>query len=425
MSSIRIEYTPLTAILKAPRNPKTHRIDKLDESIGRFGFVQPLTLNEATGRLVAGHGRLETLAKMKADGKAAPDRITVAPDGEWLVPVTRGVSFASDAEAEAFLIADNRISEIGGWDDKMLSEMLKDLSTVADGFVGLGYMPEDLTTMLKGLGDVSAPPVGADEVPDNVTPRSQVGDLWVLGKHRILCGDSTNHADVTRLMGGKTALLMATDPPYGVAYTDTVRSDLKGTEGKWDLIAGDGRDVVELDRMLAGFLTTALAYALAQKAAIYIWHSSAQAPVFIKACLDVGMLIHNQIIWAKPSIIFGASDYHWQHEPCLYGWIKGERPPFYGERNQGTVWNITHEVSNGQRVHPTQKPVEVFTRAMVNHTRLGDICYEPFSGSGSQIIAAEKLDRRCFAMELNPTYVDAALARWEAFTGQVAVKESP
>jgi len=276
-------------------------------------------------------------------------------------------------------------------------------------------------------------------IPEKITART--GDLWVLGKHRLLCGDSTKEADVSRLMNGQKAALFATDPPYCVKYTGTNRP-------------GGGKDwsekfrEIEIEdpkKFMREYLSVGLRH-VKKKTAIYLWYASKRRCPTEDVCNELDILIHQQIIWIKPCMAFGYSIYSWRHEPCLLMWKRGQKPSFSSKgKSIGTVWPAGYDKSGDPTTpeyytdvweldhegkkrpagieHPTVKPIEVFAIPMRVHTRTGDICYEPFCGSGSQIIAAEKLDRRCFAMEKEPVFVDVAVERWERWTGIKAKRE--
>jgi DNA modification methylase len=279
----------------------------------------------------------------------------------------------------------------------------------------------------SALAAQDQPAAGAtdpDALPAEVPTRAQLGDLWVLGAHRLVVGDSREPAVLARLMNGTRAALLATDPPYGVDYTATKEgmpvAGLGDARARWGDIANDALSPAALDTFLRAFLAAACPH-LAANPGVYCWHPSGElSEVFRVALRGSGVLVHRTIIWAKKQFVLTRSGmYHWQHEPCFYGWLEGHPAPWYGEKNQGSVWHVGRD---GLAVHPTQKPVELFEIPMRNHTRRGEVCLEPFSGSGSQIIAGERLERRVFAVELAPRWADAAIARWEAFTGQTAAK---
>ena len=430
---MRIEYMALGELTSAPRNPRRHELEQIKASIRRFGFVAVPAINETTGRIVAGHGRRDALLEMQAAGEQPPARIKVV-NGVWYMPVLRGVEFATDVEAEAYLLADNRLTEIGGYDDKLLATMLAELKAQGDGALdGIGYDDDALRDLL-GEPAPSGGNTDPDAIPDPPTePITKRGDIWILGEHRILCGDSTNTEDVSRLMDGKRAAMMATDPPYLVDYTGEnhpqsfARQKAHKTNNKnWDAY----KDPESSSAFFADFIRVALANALVENPAIYQWHASRRQALVEAAWKENGLLVHQQLIWVKSRPILTRSHFMWQHEPCFYGWIEGRppalRPPCGGECT--SVWQIAQggedvkERGDEDVEHPTQKPVEISQRPISYHTRPGDIVYEPFSGSGSQIIAAERLGRRCFAMEISPEFVDVDVARWEGFTGRKAYR---
>ena len=403
---LRLEYMPLASLKGAEKNPKRHSPD-IGKSIERFGYVEPVVLNEATGRLVAGHGRCADLRAKQKAGAPVPEGIK-ENHADWLVPVIRGKSFKNDAEAEAYLIASNQLTTAGGWDIPELGEMLKGLHSLGPTMLdGIGFTPKELGELVPAANAV---------VEDNPQPLidnaaklqkkwgTKLGQLWVAGKHRLLCGDSTSEADVTRLMGGKKAVLFATDPPYGVAYADETGESAKKKHSK---IANDENDGPKLQAFLESVFQVALGH-LVPRAAWYLWHAQLTQGFFAAAAAAAHVKVHRQIIWVKPSLILGHGHYHWRHELCFYGWVEGKMPPWYGDRAQTTVWEIGRETSD---LHPTAKPVELFARPMRFNTRKGEVCYEPFAGSGTQLIAAQQLDRICYGMELEPKYVAVALER--------------
>jgi DNA modification methylase len=253
---------------------------------------------------------------------------------------------------------------------------------------------------------------------------SRLGDLWLLDGHRLLCGDSTDEETVRRLFEGQKAHLFSTDPPYLVDYTG---ADRPGGVGKDWSDKYNEVDIKDAD----GFFTSVFTVAkkiLKNDAAWYCWHAHKRAALIEQVWEKLGVLNHQQIIWFKPAAVHSYSYYPWQHEPCLMGWQKGHKPRHDGSNSHAltSVWELDWEgkARAGKTEHPTQKPVEVFAIPMRKHTKEGEICYEPFSGSGSQLIAGEKCHRRVFAMELSPPFVDAAIKRWEKFTGKQAVLDT-
>jgi len=424
-SAPRVEYMDLAAIVRAPRNPKAHDLAALGASLDRFGFVAPLLVNERTGRLVAGGGRLDALQQRKAAGGPAPARIRVEGDA-WLVPVLRGVSFETDADAEAYLIADNRLSEVGGWDDAGLAAMLADLAA-QDGLAGTGYDQDDIDDLLRGL----APEETVEDDPGPLLEQAEVlqrkwntarGQTWVIGAHRLRCGDATSAEEVAALMGDERAGLMNTDPPYGVDYGNIANSRRRGNAKRTGDAAGvtdysrrpseqmqnDEVDGPRLQAFLEAVIRTAVPV-LCPNPAFYLWHPMlTQGTFFAAAAAAADILIHRQIIWVKPSLIMGRGDYHWRHELCFYGWIRGRRCVWLRGRDQDTVWEMGRERDGA---HPTQKPVALFAQPILNHLRPGELAYEPMAGSGSQFVAAQQLGRRCYGLEIEPRYVAVVLER--------------
>lgn len=308
-------------------------------------------------------------------------------------------------------------------------------------------MPEDylslrLDQLREECNDLESENIG-NTLPDDIPepPKEAItkpGDLWILGDHRLLCGSSTVDADVHRLMDGKPAQLLATDPPYMVDYTG---ADRPGGGKDWSNLYHEV-DIPDAEKFYRDFYSIALQY-VDEAAGMYLWHADRRLILIRKIWEELGLLVHQHIIWVKPCTVLTFSVYPWRHEPCVFGWRKGHKPHFRPSKKQiGSVWFVNllrsgdpespeyysdiWEVDwegkkrNTGLDHPTVKPTEIFAIPMRVHTKPGDICYEPFSGSGSQIIAAERLGRRCFAMELEPVFCDVAVKRWEEFTGRKA-----
>ena len=287
------------------------------------------------------------------------------------------------------------------------------------GLEGVGYGPAEIDALLSELADPNShnkvEDPGPGEPPDQ--PVSRANDMWVLGNHRLLVGDSTNKADVERVMTGEKATLCATDPPYLVDYT----GDRPNNSGKdWSATYKE-IDIDDAEGFFRSVFTNIL-HVLGPKGAIYCWHAHKRSGLIQKTWQDLGIVDHQQIIWVKPTAVFGRVYWHFRHEPCVMGWRKGEQPDHDGSHEFDSVWEVDWQ--GAQRIvgneHPTQKPTELFARPMRKHTKPGDVCLEPFSGSGSQLIAAEQLGRRCRAIELEPAYVDVAIRRFEEATEKEA-----
>ncbi len=406
----RIEHWPLARLQPYARNAKLHgpdQVAKIAASMAEFGWTVPCLVGD-DGELIAGHGRVLAATQLG---------LTEAP-----VIV---LGHLTEAQRRAYRIADNKLTE-SPWDEALLSAELNellaedfDLSLVgfSDGELDklLAFVPEDEST-----ADAGVPPVTIPEPPRN--PASRTGDLWLLGDHRLLCGDSTNRADVRRLMNGERAILFATDPPYLVDYDGTnhptQNKDWSPSYGTtWD----DSSQGAEL---YDEFIAAAVAEAIAEDAAWYCWHAS-RRQAMLEACWEkAGAFVHQQIVWVKERGVLTRSHYLWKHEPCFMGWIKGKRPPKVAEKTLPSTWLLPSFTKDERPDHPTPKPLDAFGIPMRQHVARGGLCYEPFCGSGSQIMAGEANDRRVHAMEISPAYVDVAIERWQAATGKDAILDS-
>ena len=365
-------------------------------------------LARSNGEVVDGHLRVKSAVKLGIE------TVPVLLCDEW-----------SEAQVRAFRLLVNRSVTWADWDADLLRLEIEDLKACDFDLSLTGFDPEELVR-LDGIGKTdseSVPLVPAD-------PVSVAGDLWILGNHRLLCGSSTNREDVGRLMAGERAALFATDPPYLVDYTGmnhpskygeakaSKNKDWSDTYHEWDSSAGDGR------QFYLDFYRVAVDLAVSKRAAWYCWHASRHQAMVESVWNEVGAFVHQQLIWSKSRPVLNYSVYMCAHEPCLFGWIKGSKPPVEKkaerlgqvEKYPTTIWNVpSSEVTCTE--HPTSKPSRLFAIPMELHTEPGDICFEPFSGSGSQMIAAEQLSRRCYGVEQSPQYVDVAVRRWEDFTG--------
>ena len=326
-----------------------------------------------------------------------------------------------DTQATALAIALNRSGELAEWDMATLGRLLDSLRT-EDAIEGLGFEDAEIDEILGDLlaaepADVDDP--GPGEPPEE--PVTQPGDLWLLGGHRLLCGDSTAPESFQRLMAGETASLLATDAPYLVDYdagshppSESNRPEVRNKG--WDAYVDPPTSV----SFFRDYLVAALVHCR-ENVAVYQWHAHKRQALVEEAWIEAGLLVHQQLIWTKAHAVLTRSHFMWGHEPCFYGWPKGSmpakdrRPP----PNASTVWPID-QTGEPKGIHPTIKPVEIFERPISWHTKPNEVCLEPFSGSGTQLIAAEKLHRRCFALELSPAFVDVAVRRWEEATGKEA-----
>lgn len=334
--------------------------------------------------IVEGHGRWLACKKLKIDS----------------VPVVR-LDHLTDEQRREYAIAHNATAELSEWDIDFLAEELKSLD-LSDFDFDFGLdLAEDFGEAVE------------DEVPevDELSePTAKPGDIWQLGRHRLMCGDSTSVEDVEKLMDGVKADLLLTDPPYNVAYEGKTKDKLR--------IENDSMD----DDAFRSFLASAFFAAdnvMKPGAVFYIWHADLEGYNFRGACADVGWKVRQCIIWNKNTMVMGRQDYQWKHEPCLYGWKEGAGHLWASDRKQTTV--INWERPSKSEIHPTMKPVGLFDYQIKNNTKGGDIVLDLFNGSGTTIMACEQNGRIAYAMELDPRYVDAAIKRWETFTGEKAV----
>lgn len=400
---LAIEYWPLERLKPYEKNPRLNdkAVPRIVASIREFGFAVPI-LARADGEVIDGHLRLKgAIAEKLAT-------VPVIPCDGW-----------SDAQVKAFRLMVNRSVSWADWDTDALALEFAELKALDFDLTLTGFDQKELVSFMASTSNEAE-----DDVPPvPETPVSRAGDLWVLGSHRLLCGDSTNAADVERLMDGKKAGLMNTDPPYGVGYANDERPHPGVAKPR---VAKD-----ELrDEGLQRFLESAFAAAksvLIDNAAWYLWHAHLTQGFFAAAAAAAAahVILHRQIIWVKPVLLLGRGQYHWKHEPCFMGWVEGHQPVDLAERNQTTVWEI-NGVTQAERAefnHSTPKPVELFRRPILKHLEAGKICYEPFAGSGPQFIAAELTDRICYGLEIAPPYVDVIVARWQTLTSKDATLE--
>jgi site-specific DNA-methyltransferase (adenine-specific) len=390
----KIEWRSVEALIPYAKNARTHsdeQVAQIAGSIKEFGFNNPVLVDKENS-VIAGHGRLMAARKLGMDK----------------VPVVE-LEHLTELQRKAYVLADNRIALNSGWDTSMLSLELQDLKDDIDLSL-LGFDPDELDALLnpieetEGLTDEDAVP----DVPDE--PKTKLGDIYILGNHRLMCGDSTSIDAVEKLMNGQLADQLVTDPPYNIAY--------EGGSKKREQIKNDEMADEEFRQFLKDVYIAANAVMKAG-AVFYIWHADTEGYNFRGAARDMGWKVRQTLIWNKDNSAFGRSDYHWKHEPCLYGWKEGAAHLWATDRKQTTV--IECKRPSKSDLHPTMKPVELMEYQILNNTKGSDIVLDLFGGSGSTMIASEKIGRCSRIMELDPKYCDVIVKRWEDFTGKQAV----
>lgn len=456
------ELIPVEKAIPNPKNPNQHSTEQvalLGNIIQANGWRAPITISKRSGFIVKGHGR----------------RLAALHIESGYVPVDYQ-EYASEAEEWADLIADNRLAELSTLDTTMLVDLIGDMDTGEVPVELTGYSEEDLADLiaaLEGADDTVDDKADAAPAAQNI-PMSKAGDIWYLGAHKLICGDSTDPATINKLMDGEKAQMVNTDPPYGVEYT--------GGVGKtWDMIKADDKTGDNLMRDLLLPVFKNYVQHTDPKAAFYIWHASTTRRDFEDAMAAAGIVEKQYIIWVKNNFQMGRADYHWGHEPCFYAEKAGETAKFYGDRTQRTTWKavlreedhmaivltggvvltdgaggkvyLNDKPPKGKKIryirlsegrsislypeskattawevaretgieHPTQKPVELAIRAIDNSSAPGDLVLDFFAGSGSTLIGAEMTGRRCNAVELDPRYCDVIINRYVRFTGNIGV----
>jgi len=397
MQNPEYKHRPVEDLIPYARNARTHsdeQVDKIAASIKEFGFLNPVIVDGENG-IIAGHGRIMAAKKLGLDE----------------VPTVEATHL-TDAQKRAYILADNRLALDAGWDDELLRVEFADLTEEGFDLALTGFTDDEIAALEpgpepeEGLTDEDAVP----EEPEK--PVTVEGDVWVLGNHRLMCGDSTSIDAVERLMGGQKADMWLTDPPYNVAYEGKTSDSLT--------IQNDEMTDEDFRQFLAESYTAADAN-MKPGAVFYIWHADSEGYNFRGAAKDVGWPVRQCLIWKKQTLVMGRQDYHWKHEPCLYGWKDGAGHLWAADRKQTTILEFDRPSRSGE--HPTMKPVELFAYQMLNNTKGGDAVLDSFGGSGTTIIAAEKNGRNGHIMELDPKYCDVIIKRWQDFTGQQAVHE--
>jgi DNA modification methylase len=386
-----VERRPVDSLVPYARNARTHspeQVAQIAASIREWGWTMPVLVDEQS-TIIAGHGRV-----------VAAQQLGLA---EVPVMVARGWS---EAQKQAYVIADNKLALNAGWNEDLLRIELGELRGLGTDLGLTGFGEIELEALFAGANDSGPDPDEAPEIP--VNPVSRPGDLWTCGEHRVLCGDATVFADVEKVLGGELADMCFTDPPYGVNYANSAKDKQRGKHRPiLNDHPGDG-----FESMLRAASANVLA---ATKGAVYVCMSSSELDTLQRAFREAGGRWSTFVIWAKHTFTLGRADYQRQYEPILYGWKDGTDHFWCGARDQGDVWFFDKPSRND--LHPTMKPVALVERAIRNSSKSRDVVLDPFGGSGTTMIAAERLSRRARLIELDPKYVDVIVQRWQSFTG--------
>jgi len=393
----KVERWNINKLIPYAQNSRTHspaQVAQIAASIREWGWTTPI-LVDTEGTIIAGHGRL--LAAQKLEMETVP--VMVAKD--W-----------TEAQKKAYVIADNKLALNAGWDENLLNLQLTELTETGFDVYLTGFTDEEMAKLKPivlngGLTDEDAVPEAPEE------PRTRLGDVWILGKHRLLCGDSTNVDAISKLMNGQLADMLLTDPPYNVNYEGKTKEALK--------IKNDTMDNDSFRMFLRDAFVSADTV-MKQGAVFYIWHADSEGYNFRGAAFDAGWKVRQCLIWKKQTLVMGRQDYHWIHEPCLYGWKEGASHLWASDRKQTTILEFDRPSRSAE--HPTMKPVALFEYQMLNNTKGSDIVLDSFGGSGTTLLAAEKNGRQARLMELDPKYCDVIVKRWQEYTGQKAILES-
>lgn len=384
----RIELWPVERLQPYAKNARTHSEDQVDQiaaSIREFGFTNPILVDSADG-IIAGHGRL-----------MASKRLGLAT-----VPVIV-LDHLTDAQRRAYILADNKLALNAGWDNVLLAQELEQLNAEGFDLDLIGFTDDELADLIADNDNIEQVPEGDEDAAPEAPaqPVAVLGDVWVLGKHRLMCGDSTMLDQVERVMDGGKADMIFTDPPYGVDY-EGINNDSRA--GLADL----------LQQVFANYVVTAK-----PGAPIYVFHSDRCADIFHQVFRE-HFHFSSMVIWVKPALVLSQTDYQSRHEPCMYGWVEGEAHQWHSDRKQTSVWEFGKEHVAG---HTTPKPTEMVAYAIENSSKRGQTVIDLFGGSGSTLIACEKTGRQARLMELDPKYIDVIIKRWQDFTGKKATLE--
>jgi DNA modification methylase len=431
-----MELVPCDAVTRDPGNANTHprvNIDAIKASIVTFkGQITPAVVVD--GVIYKGNGTHIAITELFDEGRLPTAMIRA---GKPLFKIVR--RDFTPTQAVAYGITDNQTGRLSQWDDRVLGGYFKALAAEGVDMQPLGWKLDDIKSIIaasekKGPTKETTPDQDRiDEIADKAAElqnkwQVERGQIWSIGPHRLMCGDSTSAADVVRLMEGQRAGLIVTDPPYAVGYIEKARdmNERGYVHSRATLsaaIEGDELSDEDCATIWRGAFELALTLALNSHAAWYVWH--AHMLVLYNLFKELGLLHHQTLIWVKNNFVIGRSDYQWKHEPCFYGWMKGNRPEFYGERNQTTIWQIDRDTQSP--VHPTQKPVECFSIPIRNHLKSGGIVYDPFAGSCTAMVAAEVANVQARCMEKSVLHLAVALERLSliGLTPMLAVESVP
>jgi DNA modification methylase len=384
MADLKIDYISTSNLVPYENNSRTHskeQVEQIKRSMTEFGFTNPILIDEHNG-IIAGHGRLRAAQEL----------------GIKLVP-TILLEGLTEAQRKAYVIADNNLSLNAGWDLDVLKLEIEGLGEFDFDIDLLGFDDDFLAGLMEK--DPSDGLTDEDEVPDLQDDHVTVeGDVWILGNHRLMCGDSTRIDAVEKLMDGQKADLWLTDPPYNVAYEGKTKDALK--------IQNDSKSDLDFRQFLKDCYVAA-DFVMKEGAVFYIWHADSEGYNFRGAARDAGWKVRQCLIWKKQTLVMGRQDYHWKHEPCLYGWKEGAGHLWAADRKQTTILEFDRPSKSVE--HPTMKPVELFEYQLLNNTKGSDLILDSFGGSGTTMIAAEKNNRYSRLMELDPKYCDVIIKR--------------
>ena len=382
MTTSDLKLVPINDLVPYINNARTHspaQITKLRSSLREFGFVNPIIVDKDYN-VIAGHGRL----------------LAAKEEGFTKVPCVFA-DYLTEAQKKAYIIADNRYAEDAGWDEELLRLEIESLEGMNFDLGLLGFEPAELNKLMTDEDAIQEDDFNVDaelQKPAITKP----GDLWLLGRHRLVCGDSTKPETYTALMDGKKANLVVTDPPYNVNYEGSagkIKNDHMGNEAFYTFLFDAFKCMEEV---------------MAQDASIYVFHADTEGLNFRKAFADAGFYLSGTCIWKKQSLVLGRSPYQWQHEPVLFGWKKKGKHMWYSDRKQSTIWEYDKPRKNGD--HPTMKPVALVSYPIINSSMSGCIVLDPFGGSGSTLMACEQTDRVCHTIELDEKFCDVIVKRF-------------